>query len=103
MPPWPGARHGLPMTTVTAPSRPRPGRAAATTLLVDVAAPLATYYTLHALGVADVVALAVGSVPPVVKAVVIGLRERRVDPVGTAVLLAMLLATVASLLSGDPR
>jgi hypothetical protein len=89
--------------TVTAPLRPRPGRAAAATPLVDVTAPLVVYYALHAAGVADVVALALGAVPPAVKAVVTGVRGRRVDPVGALVLLALLLATVASLISGDPR
>ena len=84
-------------------TRTRPGHAAAATVLVDLAAPLVGYYTLHAAGVSDVIALAAGSVPPAVKAVVTAVRERRVEPVGAAVLLAMLLATVASLVTGDPR
>jgi hypothetical protein len=72
-------------------------------LLVDVVAPLVVYYALHAMGVTDVTALAAAAVPPVVKAVFTALRDRRVEPVAAVVLLAMLLAMVASSITGDPR
>lgn len=85
MPALPAARDPLAVTTPTR----RPGRAALQTLLVDVAAPLVHYYGLHAAGVDDLTALAVGAAPPALQAVVTATRERRVEPVAVAVLVAM--------------
>jgi hypothetical protein len=99
MPPLPAARDPLGVTTPTR----RPGRAALQTLLVDVAAPLVLYYGLHAGGVDDLTALAGGAAPPALQAVVTATRERRVEPVAVAVLVAMVLGLVASLITGDPR
>jgi hypothetical protein len=82
MPALPAARDPLAVTTPTR----RPGRAALQTLLVDVAAPLVHYYGLHAAGVDDLTALAVGAA---LQAVVTATRERRVEPVAVAVLVAM--------------
>ncbi|MCO1654858.1 VC0807 family protein [Pseudonocardia humida] len=74
------------------------------TLALDVAAPLAVFYGLHAWGVGDVPALLASAVPPLLHAGYTGLRERRVDAIGVAVLAATLLSLLATLLgSGGPR
>lgn len=73
------------------------------TLVLDLAAPLALYYVLHACGVDDVVALAAGGVPPAITVIVTAVRHRRVDPLALAVVLAMVLALVAALIGGSPR
>jgi hypothetical protein len=74
------------------------------TLALDVAAPLAVFYGLHAAGVGDVPALLASAVPPLLHAGYSGLRERRADPIGLAVLAATLLSLLATLLgSGGPR
>jgi hypothetical protein len=71
---------------------------------VDIAAPLVVFYGLHAGGVGDVPALLASAVPPLLHAGYTGLRERRVDPIGLAVLAATLLGLLATLLgSGGPR
>jgi hypothetical protein len=76
----------------------------ARTLSIDVAAPLAVFYLLHALGVPDVPALLASAVPPLVNAIVTAVRERRVEVIATAVLVVTLLSLVMSLLgSGGPR
>jgi hypothetical protein len=73
-------------------------------LLIDVAAPLAVFYGLHALGVPDLPALLASGVPPLVNAVVTALRERRVEVIAAVVLVATALSAVVSLLgSGGPR
>jgi hypothetical protein len=90
-----------------APAVTRPGNrrggAGLQTLLVDVAAPLALYYGLHAAGVDDLTALALGAAPPALKTVVSVARGRRVEPVAVAVFVVMTLALVASLITGDAR
>lgn len=76
----------------------------ARTLTADVAAPLAVFYLLHALGVADVPALLASAVPPLLHAVYAATRERRADPIALLVLAATLLSLLVSLLgSGGPR
>ena len=76
----------------------------ARTLTLDVAAPLAVFYLLHALGVADVPALLASAVPPLLHAVYTTVRERRADPIALAVLAATLLSLLAMLAgSGGPR
>ncbi|OLT21868.1 hypothetical protein BJF78_33695 [Pseudonocardia sp. CNS-139] len=99
MPARTGRPHAAAVTVTEAPRR----RSPVLPLVLDVAAPLGVSYALHAAGVPDVVALAAGAVPPAARAVTTLVRGRRVEPVGVAVLLAMLLATVASLITGDPR
>jgi hypothetical protein len=73
-------------------------------LIMDIAAPVALFYLLHALGVGDVPALVASAAPPLLNALVTAVRERRVEPLAVAVL----VATAASLLvtvigSGGPR
>jgi hypothetical protein len=96
---WHGARWALLGPAGGPPRRRRAGR----TLLLDVAAPLAVYYALRAAGVADVVALALGAVPPAVSAVLTAVRERRVEPLALLVLVTMALGLAATAITGDPR
>ncbi|HEY4417954.1 MAG TPA: VC0807 family protein [Pseudonocardia sp.] len=81
----------------------RRGHPGLQTLLVDLAASLALYYGLRAVGVDDLTALALGAAPPAITAVVSVARGRRVEPVALAVLVVMTVAQVASLITGDPR
>lgn len=79
-------------------------RALARVLLLDVAAPLAVFYGLHALGVGDVPALLASAVPPLGTAVATAVRERRVEPIAVAVLLATVLSLLATVVGGGgPR
>jgi hypothetical protein len=74
------------------------------TSALDVAAPLAVFYGLHAAGVGDVPALLASAVPPLLNAVLTAVRERRADPIALAVVAATLLSMLASLVgSGGPR
>ncbi len=73
------------------------------TLLLDLAAPLVLYYVLHAWGVDDVVALAVGGVPPAITVIVTAVRSRRVDVLALAVVVSMVVGLVGSLIGGSPR
>ena len=72
-------------------------------LVVDVLAPVAVYYLLHALGVGDVPALTVGGLIGGAGVVVQAVRNRRLDRLGLLVLgmFALTLALVA--VTGDPR
>jgi hypothetical protein len=99
MPALRAARDASAVTT----SGNRRGHAGLQTLLVDVAAPLVLFYGLHAAGVDDLTALALGGAPPAIKAVVTVARGRRVEPVALAVFVAMTVGLVASLITGDPR
>jgi len=99
MPALPAARDAPAVTT----SGNRRGHAGLQTLLVDVAAPLALFYGLHAAGVDDLTALALGGAPPAIKTVVAVARGCRVEPVALAVLVVMTVGLVASLITGDPR
>jgi hypothetical protein len=96
---WDGIRWAL-LGPAGGPPR---GRRAVRTLLLGIAAPLAVYYVLRAAGVPDVVALAMGAVPPAVSAVLTAVRERRVEPVALFVLGTMALGLAATAITGDPR
>lgn len=99
MPALPAGRDAPAVTT----SGNRGGPSGLQTLLVDVAAPLALFYGLHAAGVDDLTALVMGGAPPAIKTVVSVSRGCRVEPVALAVFVAMTVGTVASLITGDPR
>ncbi|OZM77677.1 VC0807 family protein [Pseudonocardia sp. MH-G8] len=96
---WYDTRSALLGPSGDAPRR----RRAARTLLLGLAAPLVAYYVLRAAGVPDVVALALGAVPPAVSAVLTAVRERRVEPVAVLVLAAVVLGLAATAITGDPR
>jgi hypothetical protein len=103
------------MTDVTTPGEQVPGktrpvsaggtvRSLARVLLIDVGAPVAVFYLLHASGVGDVPALSASAVPPLLHAVVTAVRERRVEPIAVAVLVATVLSSLLALLGGGgPR
>lgn len=100
----------MPETTTSsepAASGPRPGRTAwglARIVVLDVGGPVAVFYLLHALGVGDVPALLASAAPPLLNAVVTAVRERRVEPIALAVLVATLLSALLTLVgSGGPR
>jgi intracellular septation protein A len=75
----------------------------AAALLVDLALPTALYYGLRADGVHQVAALLIAGAPPAVHVAVVLVRTRRIDTMGVLVLAAVLLTTLSSLITGDPR
>jgi hypothetical protein len=82
----------------------RTGRALLRITALDVGAPMAVFYLLHALGVGDVPALLASAVPPLLNAAATAARERRVEPIALAVLVATLLSALLTVLgSGGPR
>ena len=72
-------------------------------LVVDVAIPLALYYGLRALGVSNVTALLVGTVPNLIGAGVSFARGRRTDLLGAAVMISMVGSAVVAVVGGDAR
>jgi hypothetical protein len=72
-------------------------------LIVDVGFPLALYYGLKALGVSDLNALLVGTVPGLISSVISLARKRRTDLVGMAVVLSMVASAVVAVWGGDAR
>lgn len=73
------------------------------TLLLDLAAPVAVHYVLHAAGADHVTALVAGAVPPLLHAVVTAVRRRRAEPVALVVLAASALSLLAGAVTGDAR
>ncbi|WP_156755810.1 VC0807 family protein [Actinokineospora pegani] len=72
-------------------------------LFFDIIAPLGLFYGLRAAGVSIWVALLAGSVPPAAHYAWQFARNRRVDGLGLFMISAILLGTLASFLTGDPR
>jgi len=72
-------------------------------LVTDLAGPIALFYGLRAAGASNVVALTVGTVPPLLSAVVTFIRQRRVDALGVFVAAIFVLSIVASLVTDSPR
>lgn len=73
------------------------------TVLLDVAGPLAVYYTLHAAAVDDVLALALSAAPPLVHVAVTAVRDRRLPPVAAVALVALVAGLASALVTGSPR
>jgi len=73
------------------------------TLGLNLAAPIALYYGLRAVGVGIYPALIVGAVPPLLSALVQIIRRDRVDSLGLFMMTMMLLSAGVSLLTGSPR
>jgi len=73
------------------------------TLGLNLAAPIALYYGLRAVGVGVYPALIVGAVPPLLSALVQIIRGDRVDSLGLFMMTMMLLSAGTSLLTGSPR
>lgn len=72
-------------------------------LVTDLAGPIALYYGLRAAGASNVVALTVGTVPPLLSAVVKFIKQRKVDTLGVFVAAIFVLSIVASLVTDSPR
>ncbi len=70
---------------------------------MDIGAPTALYYLLHANGVSDGTALVVGAVPVLIGAGYQLLRHRRPDMLGVVVLATMLLSLLTTVISDNPR
>jgi hypothetical protein len=73
------------------------------TLGLNVAAPIALYYGLRAVGVGIYLALIVGAVAPALGAVVKLIRRERLDFLGLFMMTMLLLGAGVSLLTGSPR
>ena len=72
-------------------------------LVTDLAGPIVLYYGLRAAGAGNVVALTVGTVPPLLSAVVKFIRQRKVDALGVFVAAIFVLSIAASLVTDSPR
>ena len=73
------------------------------TLGLNLAAPIALFYSLRALGVGIYLALIVGAVAPALGAVVKLIRRERLDFLGLFMMTMLLLSAGVSLLTGSPR
>jgi hypothetical protein len=78
-------------------------RALAKILIVDVAAPLATYSLLRSAGFSTVTALVLSGVVPALGFAAGIIRRRRIDVVGALVLAGIVVGTVLGLVSHSPR
>lgn len=89
----------------TGTGRAGPGRlrAIAKILIIDVAAPLATYSVLRSVGLSTVTALVLSGVIPALGMAVGFVRHRHVDVVGALVLAGIVVGSVLGLLTHDPR
>jgi hypothetical protein len=82
----------------------RTARALARVMVLDVGGPMAVFYLLHALGVGDVPALLASAGPALLNAAATAVRERRIEPIALAVVVATLLSALLTLVgSGGPR
>ncbi|WP_052069120.1 VC0807 family protein [Streptacidiphilus albus] len=72
-------------------------------LATDLVGPIALYYGLRAAGIGNVVALTVGTVPPLLGAVVKFIKQRKVDALGVFVAVVFVLSIAASLVTDSPR
>src|SRR4051812_49514851 len=86
------------MSETTAAPAGRTARALVRIMALDVGAPMAVFYLLHALGVGDVSALLASAVPPLLNAAATAARERRVEPIALGVLVATLLSALLAVL-----
>ncbi|MGP4016705.1 VC0807 family protein [Saccharopolyspora sp. 5N708] len=89
--------------TRTDPARDNRYREMGAVLLADLAAPVALYYGLRALGVAPWLALLLGAAVPATRAVISLVRRRRVEWFAVLVLVLIVASSATSLLSGSPR
>lgn len=78
-------------------------RAQVLLLGVDLLAPIALYYGLHAAGVGNVVALSAGAIPAGLGITVQFVRERRIDQPAVIVMTSLLVSIGLSFTTGSPR
>jgi hypothetical protein len=72
-------------------------------LVLDVVAPIVLYYSLHAAGASNLVALAAGAVVPAVGIIVQLITKRHIDGVGGIVVATAVTAIVLSVVTSSPR
>lgn len=78
-------------------------RAAIVNLAVNVAAPIAVFYLLRAVGAGQWWALLAAGVPPVVNAVRTVVTRRRIDVLAVFTLSILVLSVAVSFVTGSPR
>jgi hypothetical protein len=78
-------------------------RGGLTTLLRDVALPMALFYVLRSFDVDALWALLISALPPVIRSGYVLVRHRRIDPLSAFVLAVLLVNGAVALISGDPR
>ena len=72
-------------------------------LVLNIGAPIALYYALHAAGVSNLVALGAGAVVPAVGVIVQLLTKRHLDGIGGFVVVTAVAAIVLSVITRSPR
>jgi hypothetical protein len=80
-----------------------PGRQMLTALLWDVGAPLMAYYTLHALGASDWVALLAATLAAGLRLVWVAVRTREITWFAAVMLAVFGLGLALAFVGGDPR
>jgi hypothetical protein len=85
------------------PKQADPRRAVIVNLLASVAAPLALFYGLRALGFDQWLSLMIGAIPPTVHAVYTVVRKGRIDGLALFTLSILVLSGAGSFLTGSPR
>ncbi len=84
------------------PPPPSPKRQLAL-LVLDVGAPIGSYYGLRAAGLSNLVALGAGAVVPAIGVIIQLLTRRRLDGVGGVVVVSVLATIALSLITDSPR
>ena len=93
----------MPEPAPTPAERRAPARPSLRALLVDAAAPIATYFGLRALGFADLPALLVGGAIPTLDAIFSAVIQRRVRPLPIFVCFMFAFTGALAWLTRDPR
>lgn len=78
-------------------------RAITMIVIVDIAAPLATYSALRSAGLTAVTALSLSGVFPALGVIISGIRRRRLDVLGALVLAGIAVGTVIGLVTHSAR
>ncbi|PZS19799.1 MAG: hypothetical protein DLM54_06380 [Acidimicrobiales bacterium] len=98
------ARPGAPAGKAESPSANRSRLASLAPIVVfDVAGPLVVYYALQGAGLSTVTALILSGLPPAFGIALTVVRHRRLDAIGTLVLIGIVVGTALGLVSGSPH
>lgn len=89
-------------SAVSAPPKPRPGKAALV-LLWDMAAPIAMFYVLTGTGLSSFAALLLSAVVPGVSTIYQVVKARHLDSLAVFMVSVTVISAVASLFTGSPR